>query len=98
MNIYPEEKRINLHYDGSGHGTHVAGIAAGYNINGHEGFNGIAPGAKIISLKIGDCTLSGGATTSGSMIRAYEYGIEFARNYDGPVVFNHVGKFGQTGN
>lgn len=88
INIFPEEKRINFHYDGSSHGTHVAGIAAGYKINGQEGLNGIAPGAKIISLKIGDCSLSGGATTTGSMISAYEYGIEFAKKYKGPVVFN----------
>ncbi len=88
LNIFPDEKRINFHYDGSSHGTHVAGIAAGYKINGQKGLNGIAPGAKIISLKIGDCSLSGGATTTGSMISAYEYGIEFAKKYKGPVVFN----------
>ena len=88
INIFPEDYRINFHYDGSGHGTHVAGIAAGYHIFNQSGLNGIAPGAKIISLKIGDCRLSGGATTSGSMLRAYEYGLAFAKKYDGPVVFN----------
>ncbi len=88
INIFPEEKRVNFHYDGSSHGTHVAGIAAGYKLNGQPGLNGVAPGAKIISLKIGDCTLAGGATTTGSMVKAYEYGIEFAKKYDGPVVFN----------
>ena len=88
INIFPQENRINFHYDGSSHGTHVAGIAAGYKLNGQEGLNGIAPGAKIISLKIGDCTLAGGATTTGSMLKAYEYGIDFAKSYDGPVVFN----------
>lgn len=88
INIFPDEKRINFHYDGSSHGTHVAGIAAGYRLNGQEGFNGIAPGAKVISLKIGDCTLAGGATTTGSMLDAYEYGVKFAKEYDGPVVFN----------
>ncbi len=88
LNIFPDEKRVNFHYDGSSHATHVAGMAAGYKINGQEGFNGIAPGAKIISLKIGDCRLAGGATTTGSMVKAYEYGINFAKQYDGPVVFN----------
>ena len=88
INIFPEEKRVNFHYDGSSHGTHVAGISTGYKINGQDGLNGIAPGAKVISLKIGDCSLSGGATTTGSMVSAYEYGIEFAKKYDGPVVFN----------
>ncbi len=88
LNIFPDEKRINFHYDGAAHGTHVAGIAAGYRINGQEDLNGIAPGAKIISLKIGDCRLAGGATTTGSMLEAYEYGVAFAKDYDGPVVFN----------
>lgn len=88
LNIFPEEKRVNFHYDGSSHGTHVAGLAAGYKINDQDGLNGIAPGAKIVSLKIGDCRLSGGATTTGSMQRAYDYGIEFAKEFDGPVVFN----------
>ncbi|HHJ52515.1 MAG TPA: hypothetical protein ENJ89_04920, partial [Caldithrix abyssi] len=88
LNIFPDEKRVNFHYDGSSHGTHVAGIAAGYRIDGQEGYNGMAPGAKVISLKIGDCRLAGGATTTGSMLKAYEYGIEFAKHYDGPVVFN----------
>ena len=88
LNIYPDENRVSFHFDGNGHGSHCAGIAAGYKINGQDGFNGVAPGAKIISLKIGDGSLSGGATVTGSMISAYEYGVEFARNYDGPVVFS----------
>ncbi|HID38786.1 MAG TPA: hypothetical protein EYP36_04635 [Calditrichaeota bacterium] len=88
VNIFPDEKRINLYFAGGDHGTHVAGIAAGYKVNGQEGLNGIAPGAKIISLKIGDSRLAGGATVTGSMLKAYEYGIDFAKKYDGPVVFN----------
>ncbi len=88
LNIFPDELRVNFHYDGSSHGTHVAGIAAGYKINGQNGLNGVAPGANIISLKIGDGTLAGGSTRTGSMIRAYEYGVEFAKTHDGPVVFN----------
>ncbi len=88
LNILPDEKIVSFHFDGSSHATHVAGIAAGYRINGQEGLNGIAPGAKIISLKIGNGQLAGGATVTGSMIRAYEYGIKFAKTYDGPVVFN----------
>lgn len=88
LNIFPEERRVNFHFDGNGHGSHCAGIAAGYKINGQDGLNGVAPGAKLISLKIGDGQLSGGATITGSMISAYEYGVEFAKNYDGPVVFS----------
>ena len=88
INILPEEKKVCFHFADSGHGTHVAGIAAGYRINGQEGFNGLAPGAKVISLKIGDCTLAGGATVTGSMKKAYEYAADFAKEKDIPVVIN----------
>jgi subtilisin family serine protease len=62
--------------DGS-HGSHCAGIAAGNDIYGAEGNDGVAPGAYVVSLKIGSNELSGGATTSSSMKKAYEYGIKF---------------------
>lgn len=64
--------------DGS-HGSHCAGIAAGYKIYGTEGNDGVAPGAYLASLKIGNNILSGGATTCGSMKKAYEYGITFMK-------------------
>ncbi len=72
-----EEKAV-FHFDASGHGTHVAGIAAGFTIGGLEGFDGIAPGARIISLKIGDERLSGAATTSNSMRKAYQFIADYA--------------------
>ncbi|NOZ46890.1 MAG: S8 family serine peptidase [Chlorobi bacterium] len=61
------------------HGSHCSGIAAGYKINGQDGLNGIAPGAYIASLKIGNDVLSGGATTTSSMKKAYEYGVKFLK-------------------
>lgn len=88
LNIYPEEQRVCFHFDDGAHGSHVAGIAAGYRLNGQEGYNGIAPGARVISLKIGNNTLSGGASTTDSFRRALEYGIEYAEEHDVPVIFN----------
>nr|MBP3599177.1 S8 family peptidase [Eubacterium sp.] len=41
-------------YDDNGHGTHVAGIAAGSGTVSHGTFCGIAPEANIISVKILD--------------------------------------------
>jgi tripeptidyl-peptidase-2 len=78
INIYADENRLSLHFDDNGHGSHCAGIAAGYAIHGRQEFNGAAPGARIISLKIGDNTLSGGATTTGSMQRAFTYAAAYA--------------------
>lgn len=64
--------------DGS-HGSHCAGIAAGNDIYGADGNDGVAPGAYVVSLKIGSNQLSGGATTCESMKKAYEYGVEFMK-------------------
>lgn len=87
VNIYPKENKINLYFADGGHGTHVAGIAAGCGIGGQEGFNGVAPGAELVALKFSDNTM-GGVTTSGSMKRSYEYVIKLARETGKPVIAN----------
>ncbi len=86
LNLWPEEREAALYFDGGAHGTHVAGIAAGYGINGQDGYNGIAPGAHIIAAKIGNNTLSGGATGPGSMIRAWRWAVERAEELEMPLV------------
>ena len=83
-----DEDRVSLHFDDGGHGTHVAGIASGFGIAGRAGFDGIAPGAQVISLKIGHGGLAGGATTAGSMSKAVAYASRWAREHDVPVVMN----------
>jgi tripeptidyl-peptidase II len=88
LKIFPDEEKVNFHFDGNGHGTHVAGIAAGYKINGIETLNGIAPGAKIISLKIGNTRFKGAGTVTGSMRSAYEFVAGYVQNNDTPVVIN----------
>ncbi len=81
-------KRVEFHIPTGSHGTHVAGIAAGYGLNGVEGRDGIAPGARVMSLKIGDNRLSGGATVTESMKRALEFAGRWAREHRTPVVVN----------
>jgi len=88
VNIFIGERKIVVHHDDGGHGTHVAGIASGYGIMGQEGFTGVAPGAKVISMKLGENRLSGGATTTGSMQAAFEYAAQFAREHNVTVVCN----------
>jgi subtilisin family serine protease len=78
---------LDLFFDNSGHGTHVAGIAAGDGLYGVADFDGSAPGASIIGLKIANNAL-GGISVTGSMIRAMDYGIKFARERNLPLVFN----------
>lgn len=86
VNIYPDDEMVTFHYPDGDHSTHVSGIAAGFGIEGQKGFNGVAPGAQLVSCKIGDGTLSGGATVTESMKDAYEFVREYAEDHDDEVV------------
>jgi subtilisin family serine protease len=78
---------LDLFFDTSSHGTFVSGVAAGHNIYGVKGFDGVAPGAQIIGLKIAN-NAQGGITTTGSMVRAIDYAIKFAERRRLPLVLN----------
>ena len=86
LTIDPDEHVVSFHYPDGDHSTHVSGIAAGHGIEGTKGFNGVAPGANVISCKIGDGTLSGGATVTASMKDAYEFLRRYARKRNDEVV------------
>jgi len=81
-----DEKKAALYMADGSHGTHVSGICAGYDIDGQKGFDGIAPGAQILALKIGSNILSGGATTPGSMVSAWRYAVKRAKELNMPLV------------
>ena len=78
---------LDLLFDTSGHGSHVAGIAAGHDMYDVAGFNGVAPGAQLLGLKIAN-NAQGGLSTTGSMIRAMDYAIRFAARRRLPLVLN----------
>jgi tripeptidyl-peptidase II len=68
---------VNVHDDGnileivgmcSSHGTHVASIASGFDSQNEE-LDGVAPGAKVVSLTIGDGRL-GSMETGTGLVRA----------------------------
>lgn len=88
INILPDEMKVSFHFDDDGHGTHVSGIAAGFEINGEKGFNGIAPGAQIVSLKIGNGTFKGGCTVSGSIKKAIDFVERYTRDHKSPAIVN----------
>ena len=78
---------LDLFFDTSGHGTHVAGIAAGNNLYNVNGFNGVAPGAQVMGLKIAN-NARGGVTVHGSMMRALDYAARYAAQRNLPLVLN----------
>jgi serine protease AprX len=73
-------------YDGFGHGTHVAGILAGSGIASWYFYRGIAPGAKLIDLRVLDD--NGNGYTS-DVIAAIEWSVANK---------NAIGKDGQSMN
>lgn len=78
---------LDLFFDTSGHGTHVAGIAAGYNMFDVTGFTGVAPGAQLMGLKIAN-NARGGVTVHASMMRAIDYAARYAAQRNMPLVIN----------
>ena len=78
---------LDLFFDTSGHGTHVAGIAAGHDLFNVAGFDGVAPGAQIIGLKIAN-NARGGVSVHASMWRAMDYAARFAEQRNLPLVLN----------
>lgn len=81
------EPSLDLYFDSFGHGTHVAGIASGNDIYGVAGFDGVAPGAEVMGLKIAN-DAQGGISTTGSMLAALDYAIRSAAQRQKPLVVN----------
>jgi serine protease AprX len=67
-----------LHLDTFGHGTHMAGIIAGHDGTGPQGFEGVAPGAQLTSLKV---ATHDGAVDVSQVIAAVDWVVSH-RDYD----------------
>jgi subtilisin family serine protease len=69
------------------HGTHVAGIAAANDLYGVSGFDGLAPGAQLLALKISN-RANGSVSGRGSILAAIDHAIRFAAARRRPLVIN----------
>ena len=87
LNIVPEESKVNFFFDDGSHGSHCAGIACGNSI-GETALNGVAPGAYLMGFKLGNNNLSGGATVTESMKKAYLYADKISKEREEPCVIN----------
>ncbi|MCA9222940.1 MAG: S8 family serine peptidase, partial [Planctomycetales bacterium] len=67
INIEESGERLSIVVDSGEHGTHVASIIAGFHADSPQR-NGVAPGARIVSVKIGDTRL-GSMETAESIAR-----------------------------
>ena len=66
VNIYEDGDLLSIVADVGAHGTHVAGIVAA-NYPDRPEINGIAPGAQIVSIKIGDSRLDSTSVGTGEV-------------------------------
>jgi len=87
LNIIPENNTVSFYFDDGSHGTHCAGISAGNRIGDTELF-GVAPGAYVMGLKIGNNNFAGGATVAESMKKAYLYADKISKEREEPCVIN----------
>ena len=68
------------HLDAYGHGTHMAGIVAGRDdSDDSDGFTGVAPGARVVSVKVADAT---GATDVSQVIAGLDWLVEHGDDGD----------------
>ncbi|MCG8527933.1 MAG: S8 family serine peptidase [Opitutales bacterium] len=78
VQVYQEGAILSIVTTSGSHGTHVAGIAAA-NFPSRPDFNGVAPGARILSVRMGDVRIGGSSNYTGenrATATAAQYGVD----------------------
>ena len=96
LNVYDDGKTLSVACDAGSHGTHVAAITAAYHPEDSD-LNGIAPGAQIVAIKIGDTRLGSMETNTG-LIRALKAVVDngchlINLSYGEPTKSPNMGRF-----
>src|SRR5690606_17147010 len=79
-------------YDDQGHGTHVAGIAAGSG-DGNAAYKGVAPGAALVGIKVLDRNGSG---TMSNVIAGIDWAISNKDTYGIDIINMSLGTTGSS--
>jgi Subtilase family. len=85
----PMPDRLNVvpSTDLSGHGTHVAGIAAGNGRASGGRFRGVAPASELLVVKLGE-SISGSFPRTTQLMQALEFVVNYAIESGKPLAVN----------
>ncbi|XP_057446180.1 tripeptidyl-peptidase 2-like isoform X2 [Lotus japonicus] len=96
VNVYNDGNVLSVVTDCSPHATHVAGIASAFHPK-EPSLNGVAPGAQLISCKIGDSRLGSMETGTGltrALIAAVEHKCDLINmSYGEATLLPDYGRF-----
>src|ERR1700681_601785 len=87
--VYRQSFISSKNLDDYGHGTHVAGIVAGNGAKSNSGVTGIAPGVKLVDLRVLDAN---GMSSDSVIIAAIDRAIQLSSQYNIRVINLSVGR------